>query len=69
MAQDFSIPPPPLRLPLHVKQVKAVIEQKIASPKAEYNSNILARLEEAVKENLEKDIQVLAILFSNLRLE
>ena len=56
MSQDFSVPPPPLRLPLHVKPAKVVAQDmKTEAIKVEFNSNILAKLEDAVSESLEHD--------------
>ena len=49
MSQDFSVPPPPLRLPLHVLPVET------AGNRVEMNSNILAKLEESVLDSLESD--------------
>jgi len=55
ISQDFSVPPPPLRLPLHVKQVEGLNAVGTVDEKIKYNSNILAKLEEFVLESLEHD--------------
>ena len=59
ISQDFSVPPPALRLPLHVKPVTVVAAsnatKKVDGQKVHYNSNILAKLEECVLESLEHD--------------
>merc|ERR1719508_276183 len=56
LSQDFSVPPPPLRLPLHVKPAKAVAQDfETDATKVEFNSNILAKLEDAVRQSLEHD--------------
>jgi len=56
ISQDFSVPPPPLRLPLHVLvDVAANSSKQVDGHKVHYNSNILAKLEECVLESLEDD--------------
>jgi len=55
ISQDFSVPPPPLRLPLHVKHVDVANAAGKVDEKVKYNSNILAKLEESVLESLEND--------------
>jgi len=58
ISQDFSVPPPPLRLPLHVKPVEALEAASVGKEdchKTEYNSNILVKLEESVLESLEDE--------------
>jgi len=52
ISQDFSIPPPPLRLPLHVKTVEVVETENAVK---EYSSNILVKLEESVLDSLEEE--------------
>merc|ERR1719500_779821 len=56
ISQDFSVPPPPLRLPLHVQTAPTTGKKSsVASIKYEVNSNILKKLEDFVFESLGSD--------------
>jgi len=57
MSQDFSVPPPPLRLPLHVQSVPVPAPKHSQAPPIglEFSSNILKKLESFVFESLGSD--------------
>jgi len=57
MSQDFTVPPPPLRLPLHVQSepVPALKHSQASPIGLEFTSNILKKLESFVFESLGSD--------------